>query len=142
MKAAILAVLALACICATGCATKPSVSVNPLAVALPKPQPTDKNAFGASKYNTYEDYIEALTDWKIHQAGSAQAQPGTIRQLSPLHRFERITGGPIDAGMAVDTVTGQLCRTWNWNFRNKSLSGSVDTLPLCVDIYRQFPAEE
>lgn len=41
-------------------------------------------------------------------------------------------------GIALDTVTGQWCKAWNWRMHptNESLMGLND-LPLCIDIYKQ-----
>lgn len=34
---------------------------------IPKPQTIDKNADGSVRFETYEDYIEALVEWKFWQ---------------------------------------------------------------------------
>lgn len=34
---------------------------------FPRPQPGDKNADGSFKFKAYEDYVEALVEWKVRQ---------------------------------------------------------------------------
>jgi hypothetical protein len=54
---------------------------------------------------------------------------------TPFRRFEPAfsTDG---YGIALDTVTGRWCKTWNWTMHptNPTLMGLND-LPLCADIY-------
>jgi hypothetical protein len=59
--------------------------------------------------------------------------------VPPAHRFENVPGIAGD-GIALDTVTGQWCRTWEWHYKVASMSGGLDTLPLCIDIFRSNPA--
>jgi len=44
--------------------------------------------------------------------------------------------------LALDTKTGQLCRTWDWEVPN-ALKGSnpesLTGLPLCITLYTQYP---
>ena len=49
----------------------------------PKPQPSDKNADGAPRYQTYEDYIEALVDWKIERRLEQLKESTQPSQVSP-----------------------------------------------------------
>lgn len=60
----------------------------------------------------------------------------------PIHRFENVSL-PSSPGVALDTVTGQLCRTWEWVYREKNAPGrgGLDTLPTCLSIYQGTPAQ-
>jgi len=49
-------------------------------------------------------------------------------------RFEGVSGVG-EQGVALDTVTGQWCKTWDWSYKNDAMSGGLDTLPTCVSIY-------
>jgi hypothetical protein len=51
-----------------------------------KPTPDDKNTDGSPAYNTYEDYIEALTDWKISKtlASLAHVPAVTIKEQAEI----------------------------------------------------------
>jgi hypothetical protein len=55
---------------------------------------------------------------------------------APIHRFENVTI-PGESGVALDTVTGQLCKTWLWAYKADSMSGGLDTLPTCVSIFEK-----
>jgi hypothetical protein len=56
------------------------------------------------------------------------------------HRFENVS--PTGAlGVALDTMTGQWCRTWEWQYKNNAQSGSLDTLPTCYQLFQDEPAE-
>ena len=57
----------------------------------------------------------------------------------PLHRFENVFGLN-GSGVALDTVTGQWCRTWEWSYKADSMSGGLDTLPLCYSIFKGVAA--
>lgn len=63
------------------------------------------------------------------------------RHYAPIHRFEHVTivGSP---GVALDTVTGQWCKTWEWAYKNTSLNGGLDTLPTCLSVYQRTPSSE
>ena len=56
----------------------------------------------------------------------------------PIHRFESVspTGS---LGVALDTATGQWCRTWDWSYKSTTLSGGLDTLRTCLSLYQQTP---
>ena len=59
----------------------------------------------------------------------------------PIRRFDREAGMPPD--MALDTLTGQYCRTWDWSYKNPTAVGSADvqTLPTCLELFSQYPSE-
>ncbi len=56
----------------------------------------------------------------------------------PLYRFESVSNG--SPGVAMDTVTGQYCRTWDWTYKAESMSGGLDTILTCLSIYKWTPA--
>jgi hypothetical protein len=74
-------------------------------------------------------------------ASSASLQPVTPTHKHPIHRFENVspTGG---LGVALDTVTGQWCRTWEWDYKGSPERDDLNTLPLCKSLYDSDPAED
>jgi hypothetical protein len=54
----------------------------------------------------------------------------------PTHRFENVSvlGA---TGVALDTVTGQWCRTWEWQYTGKPDATGLNTLPTCLSLYQQ-----
>lgn len=58
----------------------------------------------------------------------------------PIHRFENVPSAGV-AGVALDTVTGQYCKTWEWSYKAEALSGGLDTLPTCLSIFQSTPSE-
>jgi hypothetical protein len=58
----------------------------------------------------------------------------------PIRRFENIPAVGIQ-GVALDTVTGQWCKTWEWSYKNDAMSGSLDTLPTCLSIFQSTRAQ-
>ena len=68
--------------------------------------------------------------------GCEQSKPAPAAiPKPPIHRFENVSGFNGD-GVALDTVTGQWCRTWEWHYKAESLNGGLDTLPTCISIFR------
>jgi hypothetical protein len=75
----------------------------------------------------------------------AKAKPP--RQASLAHRF---TLTKFDGGVAFDTQTGQICRTWDWepggesakpNAKGIVLQRSFGELtPTCISLYTQYPS--
>lgn len=61
-----------------------------------------------------------------------------VSRLPLPHRFVNVssTNSP---GVALDTETGQYCRTWDWTYKSSSLNGSLDTLPTCLSIFQGTP---
>jgi hypothetical protein len=66
----------------------------------------------------------------------------------PVHRFVLTR---YDAGVAFDTQTGQLCRTWDWKLMGKAAkpdeqSGTVpqrsvgELTPTCLSLYQGYPS--
>lgn len=49
----------------------------------------------------------------------------------PYQRFVPVAAS--DRDFALDTKTGQLCKTWNWSIANSPLS----SLPQCIELYNQ-----
>lgn len=55
----------------------------------------------------------------------------------PIGRFEKLQNFRVD--VALDTQTGQLCRTWYWQSTDRAHPDSYEDLPVCVDLYQQYP---
>lgn len=58
----------------------------------------------------------------------------------PSHRFENVTSTG-SLGVALDTMTGKWCRTWEWEFVGKPESKGLNTLPTCYEIFIEDPSE-
>ena len=76
--------------------------------------------------------------------GCDQAAPTPARapeiHPNPVRRFDAVnTHGSSD--VALDTMTGQLCRTWEWVYRgeNNPAKGGLDELPTCFKLYTDYP---
>jgi hypothetical protein len=59
---------------------------------------------------------------------------------APTQRFEGISAVGMQ-GVALDTVTGQWCKTWDWSYKNAAMSGGLDTLPTCLSIFQSTPTK-
>jgi hypothetical protein len=59
----------------------------------------------------------------------------------PIHRFVSVTVPP-SPGMALDTMTGQLCRTWDWAYTAKPDASDLNTAPTCLSLYELTAARE
>jgi hypothetical protein len=73
------------------------------------------------------------------QAPKPAAQP--IHRYPPIRRFENVNT-PGSPGVALDTVTGQYCKTWEWTYKASALNGGLDTLPTCLTVYQGTPTFE
>src|SRR5438309_9126368 len=54
------------------------------------------------------------------------------------NRFHLTEAYPLGekTGLALDSCTGQLCRTWDWGYSDKRhAQGSLDSVPTCVSLY-------
>jgi hypothetical protein len=58
-----------------------------------------------------------------------------------IHRFENVSNPP-SPGVALDTVTGQYCKTWDWTYKAESLNGGMDTLPTCLSLFKSTPSDD
>jgi hypothetical protein len=67
------------------------------------------------------------------------AVPEKEVRLPPAHRFVNVTS-PNSPGIALDTVTGQYCKTWDWSYKVATMNGGLDTVPTCLAIFRSTPA--
>ncbi len=57
----------------------------------------------------------------------------------PVHRFEKTE--PNSPGIALDTVTGQFCRTWDWKFVGKPNDNGISTLPTCIELFHSYQTD-
>ena len=76
--------------------------------------------------------------------GQKGAAPSSAKDqhYPPLHRFVNVPSPGSPSGIALDTVTGQYCKTWEWNYKATAMNGGLDTLPTCLSIFNDFPAGE
>lgn len=52
----------------------------------------------------------------------------------PIRRFEPVvTHGTSD--VALDTKTGQLCRTWDWAYKSNPTANDLNALPTCYSLF-------
>jgi hypothetical protein len=58
------------------------------------------------------------------------------RQCSADHRFVNMSDLPITVrgDVALDTCSGHLCKTWEWESSLKQVQNSYQALPLCSDL--------
>lgn len=79
---------------------------------------------------------------------SSQKQVGPAPSPPAINRFTLV---PNSAGVAFDTQTGQICRTWDWKPLGKEpnadpVSGNIpqrqfgEFSPTCLSIYQQYPS--
>lgn len=88
---------------------KPEPKPQPVPLTRTKPTPEDKKADGTPKFETYEDYIEDLTDWKGEQRDAKNqresAQQAQARELnskledarSRYDKFDEVMKPTVDA---------------------------------------------
>jgi hypothetical protein len=73
------------------------------------------------------------------------AQPPTKpqRHYLPIHRFTNVPGRYNATDVALDTASGQLCRTWTWEYRTEKNpnAGGLDTLPTCLSVFQNYPTD-
>lgn len=45
-----------------------------------------------------------------------------------------------DPGLAIDRMTGQICRTWDWGYKNSKVVPSADlqNRPLCIYLFNKY----
>jgi hypothetical protein len=55
----------------------------------------------------------------------------------PIGRFEKLQNFRVD--VALDTQTGQLCRTWIWQSTDRVHPDAYENLPVCISLYLQYP---
>jgi hypothetical protein len=58
------------------------------------------------------------------------------RECSADHRFANMSDLPISVrgDVALDTCSGQLCKTWEWVSQDKHVQNSYQSLALCADL--------
>ena len=72
---------------------------------------------------------------------SSPAPSSVPERLShPIGRFEKIQNFRVD--VALDSQTGQLCKTWEWQSTNRNTPDPYETLPTCDLLYKTFPTTE
>jgi hypothetical protein len=60
----------------------------------------------------------------------------------PVHRFENVSTVGAE-GIALDTVTGQWCRTWDWMPRDpKAPRDGLSSLPTCESLFTYTQATD
>jgi len=78
----------------------------------------------------------------LQQTAGCNEEPKPVVKVKhgpPIHRFENVSS-PQSPGIALDTVTGQYCKTWEWTYKTESLNGGLDTVPTCLSIFRSTPS--
>jgi len=64
----------------------------------------------------------------------------TENRSHPIGRFEKIQNFRVD--VALDTQTGQLCKTWEWQSTNRNTPDPYENLPTCAFLYGNFQTTE
>ena len=73
-------------------------------------------------------------------AGMVPKAPNNLRrQCSADHRFSNMSDLPVTVrgDVALDTCTGELCKTWEWVSTVKQVQNSYQSLPLCSDLAKE-----
>jgi hypothetical protein len=87
-------------------------------------------------------YLSALLLLQQPSGCNEASKPvANVRHNLPIHRFENVSN-PQSPGIALDTVTGQYCKTWEWTYKAEALNGGLDTLPTCLSIFKSAPSDE
>lgn len=74
-----------------------------------------------------------------------QASVPTQKAVQPYQRFVRIaSAASMTLNWALDTKTGQVCRTWDWHMQGDKprKNGEADitlATPTCFSLYREYP---
>src|SRR5215469_10009797 len=70
-----------------------------------------------------------------------ETSPRPVENRShPIGRFEKLQNFRVD--VALDTQTGQLCKTWGWASTNRNNPDPYENLPTCESLYKNFPPVE
>lgn len=72
--------------------------------------------------------------------------PISEKGKKPSARFVPITWGPANltgvpwsGAFALDTKTGQLCKTYSWEILGRKQDDLLNSLPECLSLYQQYP---
>ena len=67
-----------------------------------------------------------------------EVKPVPTPKCTTEHRFERVDVYPMNmrADIALDSCTGQICRTWSWEVKDgvRSAWSTYQQAPLCKDL--------
>lgn len=69
------------------------------------------------------------------QGKQTPAETAKPAHTPPIGRFEAVTTHGW-ADVALDTKTGQLRRTWDWEYKNNPSATDLNQLPTCYSIYQ------
>jgi hypothetical protein len=94
--------------------------------------------------------IIALTQSSCDFSPAKTATLKPVAQKPPLHRFV-LPRFPADDGVAFDTQTGQICKTWAWspvgaNPKPDPVTGNTaqrligEFAPTCLSLYEKYPS--
>lgn len=77
-----------------------------------------------------------------HASSQSSPRPSVASETRthPIGRFEKIQNFRVD--VALDTQTGQLCKTWPWQSTNRNSVDPYETLPTCDVLHKDFPTVE
>src|SRR5216683_679408 len=72
----------------------------------------------------------------------AKPTPKPAKITFPIHRFERPASVAPD--IALDTLTGQYCKTWEWKYKKSELAPTADLqdLPTCLSLFTSYPSQQ
>jgi len=76
---------------------------------------------------TFLAFLPSGCEQKAEKQNPTPAEP-------PIQRFVPVPSHG-SADVALDTKTGSLCRTWNWEYKNNPDAHGLDNLALCYDLY-------
>ena len=68
----------------------------------------------------------------------------TVEELTakskPIQRFIPVSGQAITPNFALDTKTGQVCKTWEWVYKDaaKAHDSDLQESPTCLSLYSNY----
>ena len=83
----------------------------------------------------------AVLLFQVDSCDKPKPAPKPSKITYPIRRFEHSAG--TDSGLAMDTLTGQLCKTWEWVYTSPNApSHDMQTLPTCLSLFNDYPSEK
>jgi hypothetical protein len=85
-------------------------------------------------------------EWQLQR----KQPPAPAKPPTPIHAIHRFALTRYDGGVAFDTQTGQICRTWDWSPVAAPPKPGINGLypqrtfgeysPTCISLYKDYPS--
>jgi hypothetical protein len=84
--------------------------------------------------------LDGCGDMSVDKKQPAQPIKQPYQRFIPIHREpSNLTGVPWSGAFALDTKTGDLCRTYEVTDSSATPSAAWSGLDLCIDVFKEFP---